>query len=112
MHKRLFYIPVVLIAVFIQCSKIGTPVTYTPPATDTVFYAESKEDFPNPERGFYRVAETYADDYALLDVEQMKTWRTLQQADDGNYKVYSTLVFRNIVLEGYTNKILSQDVLN
>ena len=111
MHKRLFYIPVVLIAVFIQCSKIGNPVTYTPPATDTVSYAESGEDFPNPERGFYRVAETFASNYTALDVEQMKTWRTLQQADDGNYEVYSTLVFRNIVLEGYTNKSLPQDLL-
>jgi hypothetical protein len=87
-----------LITCFIQCSKIGNPVTYASPATDTVLYTASDEDFPNPERGFYRVAETYADNYAPLDVEQMKTWRTLQQADDGNYKVYSTLVFRNIVL--------------
>src|SRR6476620_1601182 len=103
---------VVLILSFSQCSKIGNPVTFTPPVTDTVMYTESDEDFPNPERGFYRVAETYANNYEPLDVEQMKTWRTLQQADDGNYKVYSTLVFRNIVLEGYTNKNLSPDLLN
>src|SRR5690348_16474654 len=70
---------IIAIASFIQCSKIGNPVTYTPPATDTVFYKESDEDFPNPERGFYRVAETFANNYEPLDVNQMKAWRTLQQ---------------------------------
>ena len=113
MKKNCIYIFfIIVITSFVQCSKAGNPVTYTPPATDTILYKESGEDFPNPERGFYRVAETYANNYEPLDVEQMKTWRTLQQADDGNYKVYSTLVFRNIVLEGYTNKNLSQDLLN
>src|SRR5947209_4174236 len=102
-------LPVVL---FIQCSKIGNPVTYTPPATDTVLYVESDSDFANPERGFYRVAETYVSNYEPLDVNQMKTWRTLQTADDGNYKVYSSLVFRDIILGGYNNKSLSQDILN
>src|SRR5690349_19512018 len=84
---------------FSHCSKFDNPATYTPPATDTVFYVESDSDFANPERGFYRVAETYANNYEPLDVEQMKQWRTLQKADDGNYKVYSTLVFRDIVLK-------------
>src|SRR5436853_3270276 len=102
----------VLILSSSQCSKIGNPVTYTPPATDTISYTESEEDFPNPERGFYRAAETYASHYQPLNVDEMKAWRTLQQADDGNYKVYSTLVFRDVVLAGYTNKNLSQDVLN
>ncbi|MBV9961747.1 MAG: DUF4832 domain-containing protein [Parafilimonas sp.] len=98
--------------VFSQCNKLGNPVTYTPPATDTVSYAESDSDFANPERGFYRVAETYANNYVPLNIEQMKQWRTLQKADDGNYKVYSTLVFRDIVLEGYTDKNLPQNLLD
>jgi hypothetical protein len=113
MKKNFIYIFfIIAITSFIQCGKTGNPITYTPPVTDTVIYTESDEDFPNPERGFYRVAETYANNYEPLDVEQMKAWRTLQQADDGNYKVYSTLVFRNIVLEGYTDKNLSQQVLD
>ena len=113
MKKNFIYIVfIIAITFFIQCSKIGRPVTYTPPATDTVVYEESDKDFPNPERGFYRATETYVNSYELLDVDEMKTWRTLQQADDGNYKVYSTLVFRNIILAGYTNKDLSQDVLD
>ncbi|HVX26590.1 MAG TPA: DUF4832 domain-containing protein, partial [Parafilimonas sp.] len=100
------------ISFFSNCSKFDNPATYTPPAVDTVSYVESDSDFANPERGFYRVAETYANNYEPLNVEQMKQWRTLQKADDGNYKVYSTLVFRDIVLKGYTNKNLSQDLLD
>lgn len=95
-----------------QCSKFDDPAIYTPPATDTISYIESDADFANPERGFYRAAETYVNNYQPLDVDQMKKWRTLQQADDGNYKVYSSLVFRDIILEGYNNKDLSQDILN
>lgn len=116
MNKTSIYITggfcIVLLLSFSQCNKTGNPVTYTPPATDTVYYEENDEDFPNPERGFYRATETYVNNYALLDVDAIKTWRTLQQADDGNYKVYSTLVFRNIVLSGYTDKNVSQDILD
>lgn len=113
MKKYLLFIAFIIsIIAFVQCSKVGNPVTYTPPVTDTIFYAESDEDFPNPERGFYRATETYVNNYEPLDVDEMKTWRTLQQADDGNYKVYSTLVFRNIILRGYANKNLSQDILD
>jgi hypothetical protein len=95
-----------------QCSKIGNPITYTPPATDTVVYALSNEDFPNPERGFYRVAETYVSNYEALDVDEMQQWRTEQQSGGGNYTIYSTLVFRDIILDGFTSKDLTQEVLN
>ncbi len=98
--------------IFPKCSRFDNPAIYIPPATDTVSYVESNEDFPNPERGFYRAAETNVQQYELLDVEEMKTWRTLQQADDGIYKIYSSLVFRNIVLAGYTNTPLSQELLD
>ncbi|MEP6682246.1 MAG: DUF4832 domain-containing protein [Parafilimonas sp.] len=97
---------------FSHCSKFDNPAIYTPPATDTISYVESDADFANPERGFYRVAETNANNYEPLDVEKMKTWRTLQQADDGNYKVYSTLVFRDIVFKGYNHQHLTSEVLN
>jgi Domain of unknown function (DUF4832)/Domain of unknown function (DUF4874) len=93
------------------CSKFDDPAVYIPPATDTVQYAENIEDFPNPERGFYRVAEAHTNHYELLNVDQMKTWRTLQQADGGNYKLYSSLVFRQLVLEDYTDKDLTQGLL-
>ncbi|HRH47955.1 MAG TPA: DUF4832 domain-containing protein [Panacibacter sp.] len=99
------------IASFTVCSKFDKPAFYYAPATDTLLYTESAEDFPNPERGFYRVAETHANNYQPLDVNQLKEWRTLQQADDGEYNVYSTLTFRNIVLDGFTSKDLPEDLL-
>ena len=65
---------------FSHCSKFDNPATYTPPATDTVFYVESDSDFANPERGFYRVAETYANNYEPLDVEQMKAMANIAKS--------------------------------
>ena len=93
-----------LICLFAEgaCSKSDKPALYYPAPKDTVLYKESAEDFPNPDRGFYRVAETSADNFVPLDMAQLKTWRTLQPADDGNYSIYSSLVFRNIVLTGFT----------
>jgi hypothetical protein len=96
----------------VRCNKLGNPVIYTAPGMDTIVYTESDSDFANPERGFYRVAETFAGNYVPLDVNQMKGWRTLQQADNGNYKIYSTLVFRNIVLNGFTNSALPSDLFD
>lgn len=84
---------------------------YNYPANDTISYTESDQDFANPERGFYRYTETSADNYTPLDLTQLKNWRTLQQADDGNYKVYSTLTYRYFILKGYNNKSLSTNLL-
>jgi len=102
----------ITITLFSRCSKLDNPALYHATVADTVQYIESTADFPNPERGFYRVAETYVDNYVPLDVAQMKNWRTLQPADGGNYQVYSSLVFRDIILKGYNDKSLSQDILN
>ncbi len=100
------------IASFTVCSKFDKPALYYAPAADTLMYIESSEDFANPERGFYRVAETHANNYQQLEVNQLKEWRTLQQADGGEYKIYSTLTFRNIVLDGFTTIDLTADLLN
>src|SRR5665213_430816 len=108
----LFIFTVITITLFSRCSKLDNPALYHATVADTVQYIESTADFPNPERGFYRVAETYVDNYVPLDVAQMKNWRTLQPADGGNYQVYSSLVFRDIILKGYNDKSLSQDILN
>lgn len=96
----------------IRCSKFDAPAKYTPTPADTVRYSESDTDFANPERGFYRYTETHANNYTPLDSNQMKQWRTLQQADGGgNYQIYSTLVFRYFVLEGMTGSALPTDLL-
>jgi hypothetical protein len=94
------------------CSKSDKPALYYPALQDTVQYKESVADFPNPDRGFYRVAETSADNFVLLDSSQLKKWRTLQPADDGNYAIYSSLVFRNIILAGFTSQPLTAPLLS
>lgn len=97
---------------FLRCSKFDAPAKYTPVAADTVRYTESDTDFANPERGFYRYSETHANAYVPLDSNQLKQWRTLQQADGGgNYQIYSTLVFRYFVLDGLTNAAIPSDYL-
>lgn len=98
--------------IYFQSCSPERPVTYSPPRQDTVSYTESNEDFPNPERGFYRYTETSATAWTPLNVNQIRTWRSLQTADDGNYKIFSTLVYRGIVLTGLTDKPLPADLLS
>lgn len=108
----LFILFVSLPFLSLRCDKIEKPVLYNYPPADTVFYKESVEDFANPERGFYTYSETMADNYTPLNVDELKKQRQLQQAAGGNYKIYSSLVFRYYVLKGFTNKPLSTDLLN
>ena len=97
----------ILIASFIFLIHCNKTKAIEQPATNvTVTYQASDEDFPNPERGFYRYTETSVNNFVPLSLNQLKNWRNLQQADGGNYSVYSTLVFRYYVLEDYTNNSL------
>lgn len=93
----------------LQCKKTKTGDS---PATNvTVNYQASDDDFPNPERGFYRYTQTTVNNFMPLNLDQLKAWRNLQQADGGNYSVYSTLVFRYYVLDGFTNTALPNGFL-
>lgn len=74
----------------------------------TTNYTESTDDFPNPERGFYRYSLTKASDYTALSQSQLSAWRNnLTQVDGGNYQVYSTLVFRYFLLDIFRTTPLS-----
>lgn len=84
---------------------------YQYPPADTVAYKESLDDFPNPERGFYTYSETRADNYSPLDLGALTAQRELQQASGGNYQIYSTLVFRYYVLNGFNDKPLTAGLL-
>lgn len=98
---------IVLIASLIllfQCKKAKT--ADGPVGDTTIDYQVSEEDFANPERGFYRYTQTTVNNFTPLDLDQLKGWRNLQPADGGNYSVYSSLVFRYYVLEGFTNTVL------
>src|SRR3954465_5924983 len=82
-----------LLAYASNCSEVKNPLSTYRPFTDTIVYEESNDDFPNPERGFYRPAAPYANHFIPLDINQIKTWRSLQQAGSSQYKVYSTLLY-------------------
>lgn len=77
-----------------------------------VDYTASTEDFPNPERGFYRYTETTSSDYNPLDANELQSWRSLQQPFGANYSIYSTLAFRYFVLEDFKDSPISQTYLN
>jgi hypothetical protein len=88
----------------IHCNKTRSQVGST--KNVTVTYQAVEDDFANPERGFYRYTQTSVNNFAPLDLAQLKSWRTLQPVNGANYSVYSTLVFRYYVLEGYTSNLL------
>ena len=71
---------------------------------NTIKYTESVADFPNPERGFYRATRTKASSFTPLSLEQLKLWKGLDQAEGGNYKIYSTLIFRYYDLDDFKDK--------
>ena len=107
--KKILHSILLLVAVatiWVSCKKNKT----TPPATDpnaTITYTESSEDFANPERGFFRFTEVRASAYVPLVQSQLQLWRGLTPADGGNYQVYSTIVYRNFILDIFKNTALS-----
>ena len=96
----------------ISCSKNKKP---NPPVVDdgtaTVTYTEDVDDFPNPERGFYRYTEARASAYVPLQQTQLQSWRDLRTADGGNYQIYTSLVFRYFVMDIFKTTPLSAEFL-
>ncbi|WP_462251382.1 DUF4832 domain-containing protein [Ferruginibacter sp.] len=104
--KILFIAAVIM--VWAACSKSKTTSPPVPPDTkNTVTYTESTEDFANPERGFYKFTETKASAYTALIQSQLVLWRGLTTANGGNYQVYSTIVYRNFIMDIFKNAPLS-----
>ena len=98
----------------LTCSKSKTPDPVPPPepTTTTVTYTENTDDFANPERGFYRFTETRASAYAPLVQTQLEQWRGLLTANGGNYQVYSTLIYRNFIMDLFKTSSLSPTFLD
>ncbi len=94
-----------------SCSKNGndTPREQEPEATVT--YVESTDDFPNPERGFYRYTETRTSNFTVLSANTLSGYRQLQSIQNANYRVYSTLVFRYYVLDDVKTTAIPQSAL-
>lgn len=101
---------VCILLIIISCGKSSS--SNAQPSTITKAYKESNEDFPNPERGFYRYSQTLASSYSPLSLEELKEWRQLKKADgSANYSIYSTLVFRYFILDAFTSSPISQEFL-
>lgn len=82
------------------------------PGTVTVRYKPETADFCNPERGFYRYSSTLASNYSVLNLSELKSYRSTQAIPSTNYKALSTLVFRYFVLDGFIDGPLTTTVLN
>src|SRR3978361_1657763 len=76
-----------------------------------VSYTESTEDFPNPERGFYRYSEVHSSSYTVLTEAELKAYRSPQSIESANYQVASTLVFRYYILDDVVNTAISASFL-
>lgn len=80
------------------------PVTHT--------YKESREDFANPERGFYIPKDAYAGKFVPLDSTVLENYRTqYQKHGSATYKIYSTLFYRGYVLDVFRDKPLNAQFL-
>lgn len=75
-------------------------------------YMESFEDFPNPERGFYRYTESRSGSYSTLKPEELKAYRSENRINGAGYNVHSTLVFRYFVMSDFVESDLSEAFLD
>ena len=120
MRYKQFSFSVKLIALFLftmsfGCGKSGSGGEITQPplsTTETIKYVADATDFPNPERGFYRVSETNAAAFKPLTLSLLQGYRNEQSIFTANYKVLSTLVFRYYILTGFNDTPLSPTLLN
>lgn len=103
-----------LILSIASCKKSASSPQPNPPGneTTTVTYNADATDFPNPERGFYRHVETSANNFTPLNLATLKGYRIEQGISGANYRVVSSMVFRNYILTGFNNTSLTDDLLN
>jgi hypothetical protein len=79
----------------------------------TVTYKASRQDFPNPERGFYIPEGTNASNFKPLDAATLKkTFAGPQKHGKATYAIYSTLLMREYTLDIFRDQPLSQDFLD
>src|ERR1700744_6488297 len=77
-----------------------------------VTYKESKEDFPNPERGFYIPIGTSTTNFHPLETAQLKQlFAGPQKHGSATYAIYSPLLMREYTLDTFKQKALSFDLL-
>ena len=80
---------------------------------NNITYKESKDDFPNPERGFYIPVGTTASHFKPLETATLKRmFAGPQKHGKATYAIYSTLLMREYTLDSFRNQPLSQDFLD
>ncbi len=78
----------------------------------SIKYTENKEDFPNPERGFYIPGETRASHFVPLDASGLKKLSAgPQKHGSAKYAIFSTLFMREYTMDSFHEGPLSQDFL-
>lgn len=73
------------------------------PASTTVVYPATTQDFPNPERGLYHHLETFASNHEPLDLSTLQDYRQDEQI---------TLVLRLFYLDDFVTSPISPTYLN
>lgn len=71
-------------------------------------YIESKEDFPNPERGFYRPTEAKASHYVPLTSSQLQAIRLPYTLKGARYTLASTLLYRGFLLDSFVHAPIAE----
>lgn len=80
--------------------------------SQTVFYQESFDDFPNPDRGFYTPINGVSSNFTPLSESHMKSLRTTAFTPwQGNYQVTTSIIFRHYILDDFVNSSISNDFL-
>jgi hypothetical protein len=100
---------IVAVGLFVACDKKDAELVKVEKINVT--YIESNEDFPNPERGFYRYSEVHSSNYTVLTTAELKAYRSPQSIEGANYQVSSTLVFRYYILDDVVNANISASFL-
>lgn len=109
---KVSFAAVVIVMMMVGCAKKEDAVAQVNPVSVTIKYTESDADFANPERGFYRFSQTKSSSFTPLTIQQLNAWKKEAQAEGGNYKVYSTLIFRYYEMDIFKSQNLSAAFLN
>lgn len=105
---------VIIFVLSVSCQKNGknNNSSSTDSNTQKVTYQESTEDFVNPERGFYRYAATNTSSFQPLSSNTLLSYRAGAIIPGTQNKFFSSLVFRNYILDNFKTGPVSQDFLN
>ncbi|WP_256009321.1 DUF4832 domain-containing protein [Desertivirga xinjiangensis] len=109
-YTKIGFTACALLAVFLGCKDSGDNIVDIEKIN--VSYTESNEDFPNPERGFYRYSETTSSNFTQLNATEIAGYRQFQSISNANYSVYSSLLFRYYIFNDLKNSAIPDAVLN